>query len=169
MTADIEAAFQAQAALGATGAEAGGGLEVAVGRLVGVMEAQRRAELAAAEDIWVQDLPAATMTLAGGAGTIDNPNQMGPRDGLVWAVHWIAAAGFSAGTVSMYLGTPDTAANSNLRFTFTSAGVYEPPRTGLLLLPGSRLVFTAAGITGNVVVSGQVTQMTMRTLPRFLV
>lgn len=169
MTADILAGFQAQAGALGGGAEADAGLHVAVGRLVTLLEAQRQAELAAAADIWVQDIPAAAMALTGGAGTIDESNQLGPRDGYAWAVHWVAAAGFTAGTVNLYLGTPDTVANSNLRFAFTQAGVWEPPRTATIILPGNRLVFAASGITGNVVISGQVTQMTLRTLPRFLV
>ena len=85
-----------------------------------------------------------------------------------WAVHWVTAAGFSSGTVSVYWGLPDLAAGSNLRFVFTSAGVWEPPRTSTLLQARDRMVFVAAGITGSVVISGQVTQMTARMLPRFL-
>ena len=169
MTADIAAAFQAQAAAGPAALEADAGIGVTLGRLISLLELQRQAEQLAAQDIWVQDLPAAGMTLTAGAGTIDEPNQLGPRDGYAWAVHWVAAAGFTAGTVNLYLGTPDTVANSNLRFAFTQAGVWEPPRTATILLPGARMVFIASGITGSVVISGQITQMTLRTLSRFLV
>jgi hypothetical protein len=169
VTAEILAGFQAQAGAGQAGAEADAGLHVAVGRLVTAMEAQRRADLTAAEDIWVVDVPAHAMPLSGGAGTLDVPNELGPRDGYAWAVHWMAAAGFTAGTVNLYLGTPDTVAGSNQRFTFVQAGVWEPPKTATILLPGNRMVFVASGVTGNVVVSGQVTQMKLHMLPRFLV
>lgn len=167
MTAEIEAAFAAQAAPGL--AVAGAGLEVAVGRLAAVLEAQRAAEQAAMNDIWVAGIPAHAMPLTAGAGTLDVPNELGPRDGLAWAVHWVTAAGFTTGSVSLYLGTPDAVAQSNLRFVFTVAGVWEPPRTSTILLPGDRMVLTGTGITGNVVVTGQVTQMALRALPGFLI
>jgi hypothetical protein len=169
VTAEILAGFQAQAGAGPAGAEADAGLHVAVGRLATALEAQRRADLAAAEDIWVVDVPAHAMPLSGGAGTLDVANEMGPRDGYAWAVHWMAAAGFTSGTVSLYLGAnADTVASSNLRFAFLQAGVWEPPRTATILLPGTRMIFVASGITGNVVVAGQVTQMKLHMLPRFL-
>ena len=168
MTADIAAAFAGQAAAGGEAIGIGADLHVTLGRLVSALEYQREMDLARVREISVAMIPAHSVALAAGAGTLDIADELGPHEGQCWAVHWVTAAGFSAGTVSVYWGLPDLAAGSNLRFVFTSAGVWEPPRTSTLLQARDRMVFVAAGITGSVVISGQVTQMTARMLPRFL-
>jgi len=167
VTADIAAAFeaQAQAGLGAGGAEADAGLHLAVGRLADAVTAERQHRLRMASRIWANDIPPHAIPLVAGAGTLDIPNELGPNTGFAWAVHWVSAASFTAGTVSLYLGQ---AQDANLRFVFTSAGVWEAPRKATILLPGTRMVFVASGIVGAVTIAGQVTQMTLDMLPEFL-
>lgn len=143
-----------------------GQLAVNLGRVATQLEAQRQQEQELAGRIWVAGINVPQIPLAAGAGTLDIPDLLGPHAGFAWAVHWVTAASFTAGTVSVYL---NGVADEQLRFVFTSAGVWEPPRTSTILRAGDRLVFVAAGITGAVTISGQVTQMDAGMLPRFLV
>lgn len=165
MTAEIAASFQGLAGAGSVGAEADADLRVAIGRLARAVEVLTLDQ----DGAWPVEIPAHAITLTAGAGTLDIPNELGPNTGYFWAVEYVSAAGFTAGTVNVYLSTPDTVAQSNVRFPFTSAGVWEPGRTAAILVPGDRLVFVAAGITGNVVISGKVTQAPLRFLHRFLI
>jgi hypothetical protein len=91
---------------------------------------------------------------------------LGPADGYAWAVHCVTAATFTAGTINLYKGQQ---ADQNLRFTFLQPGAFYPPRTNFILKPGDRLTFAAAtALAGNVTIALEVTQMTLRKLPKFL-
>ena len=167
MTAEIQAGFEAMAGAGqaGAGADASAALHLAIGRLARAIEILTSDQ----DGAWPVEIPAHAIPLTAGAGTLDIPNELGPRDGYFWAIEYVTAAGFTAGTVNTYLGTPDTVAQSNVRFPFAQAGVWEPGRTAAILIPGERLVFVAAGITGNVVISGKVTQAPLRFLHRYLI
>jgi hypothetical protein len=141
---------------------------VQLGRVADELEAQRRNDRLMGGEIWpteIAGIPQWNTTL--------NPNSfdpggriLGPADGYAWAVHLVSAATFTAGTINMYKGLPS---DSNLRFTFTQAGAFYPPRTNFILKPGDRLTFTAAtALTGNVTIGLEVTQMTLRQLWKFL-
>lgn len=146
------------------GLEVWGNLALQLGRVADGLERQRQ-DIAAFQRMHTVPVTAPQIPLAGGAGILDVPDVLGPKKGLAWALHWITAASFTAGTVSVYIGP---VADQNLRFVFTQAGVWEPPRTATILLGGDRLVFVAAGIVGNVTISGQASEMVLAELPGFL-
>lgn len=88
-----------------------------------------------------------------GSGTLSQPYIMSPPEGYWWDIRNIKAASFSAGTVTVY--TSPVATDANIEFVFTSAGTYTPGSGNLFLGPGDQLLFVAAGITGNVTISGR--------------
>lgn len=88
-----------------------------------------------------------------GSGTLSQPYIMSPPEGYWWDIRNIKAASFSAGTVTVY--TSPIATDANIEFVFTSAGTYTPGSGNLFLGPGDQLLFVAAGITGNVTISGR--------------
>lgn len=155
-------------------ADSGAGLDVwanigvQLGRVAGLLEADRRDRILAYQNMHTAPLTAPPLPLTAavnGSGTLDVPDLLGPKKGYCWAIHWVAAASFTVGTVNVYIGPQG---DQNLRFVFPSAGVWEPPRTSTILNHGDRLVFVATGITGAVTISGQVTEMTADQLPSFL-
>ena len=89
---------------------------------------------------------AGTITLSGGAGTDDQPDKLQAKTGFIWSVRRITAQGFSAGTVTVYrnsaLGEPV--------MPFPVPAVNTIGRGELLLMPGDRMVWGAATITGTV-------------------
>lgn len=86
------------------------------------------------------------VTLAGGNGTEDQPDKLQAKTGYVWGVRRIAVQGFSAGTVTVFRNSPI----GEPVMAFPAAGVATIGRSELLLMPGDRLIFVAAGITGTV-------------------
>lgn len=98
------------------------------------------------------------------SGTVDFPDQLGPRDGYWWDVRRISIWGFTAGTVAVYLNDP----NGEQVGAATSAGQLTWG-TSLLLGPRDRLIFVASNITGNVRIGGQAFEVKDTALPRYLI
>lgn len=156
----------AEGGLGA-GADLTVALSLNVGRLADEMAAARADREQRIRDIHVASIAVPQITLAAGAGTLDLPDALGPKRGRHWAIHYLTAASFTAGTVTMYQG--GGVGDQNIRFIWTQAGVYEPSRTGAIVQPGARLIFVASGIVGAVTISGEVTDLDSRYLPDFLI
>ena len=116
----------------------------------------------------VHQVPIATQLIAGN-GTIDVPQLLGPSGGYWWDVTRLTAAGFSAGTVTVY---KNGVADGNQLPSFPSAGVLTFGRR-MLLGPKDRLIYVTAGITlnsgaGGVSVGGDAIQVEAWAMPRYL-
>ena len=81
-------------------------------------------------------------------GIADYPELLSPRAGYWWFVIQAAAVTFTVGSVNLYRGQSNI--DSLLVGAFTSAGYLTYSSTGLPVPPGSRLIFTAETVTGNV-------------------
>ena len=144
--------------------EADAQLSVQIGRLAGALEVQRRDDLAKRTErshaIFPFDFNPATMFAANqasaGASTLNNPGIYSPNEGYFWDIKKITAASFTAGTVSLY---KNAANDANSEVVFTSAGSYFFGTGQLLLSSNDFLLFVAAGITGNVTISGRAIQV----------
>lgn len=171
MTADIAAAFEAQAGVGPAGASADGGLHVAVGRLVGLLEEQRRADQKIYESIFSRVLRPVQATVGGAAVQLLGE---GPPTGFAWAVQRITVAGLAAADiVSLYRAVASTSAQTadNLLTIVTGAApTWHPGRTGLILQDGERITAAGSGLTasGQVTLTGEVIQLEQWLLPHFL-
>lgn len=151
------------------GLEAGVSLSVILGGIHAELERRRRYEMALADAVHPVDMPAALMVLTGGAGTLAGmPGYFGPTEGYAWDLKNVVADGFTGGTVNVYKGSAGQAVPANQRFTFTQAGVWTPTGQTALLLPGQWLTFQAAGITGNVTLSGDGIQVKLGFLAAYL-
>jgi len=88
---------------------------------------------------------AGSVPLSAGAGTDDQPDKLQAKTGYIWSVRRITCNGFTAGAVTAYrnsaLGEP--------LMPFPIPAVNTIGRGELLLMPGDRLVWSAAGITGT--------------------
>jgi len=162
VTAEIEAGFQAQAGRAVGGAEADAGLHVAVGRLAAAVERQVAQQALITRAVHPIAVPAAAIA---GNGTIDDPMKFGPRDGYAWDMKRVTAASFTAGTVAVY---KNAVADANQLFTFTSAGTWWITGNDMILMPGDRLLFVGAGITGNITISGDAIQVELAWLGAYL-
>lgn len=108
-------------------------------------------------------------------GTADYPELCSPRTGWWWDVHRVTVNTFSAGTVNLYLtaggsggGTGGALADTNQVYAFTTKGTLTFGK-GQLLVPASlRLVFSAAGITGNASPAIGVTEIHQSALADYL-
>jgi hypothetical protein len=89
------------------------------------------------------------ITLSAGAGTLDQPNLLGPRTGKFWDLRRISCTGFSAGTVTVYLSQP----SADVLSVFSTAGVLLLGKAHIILGGNDRLYFSAASITGSVTIS----------------
>jgi hypothetical protein len=95
----------------------------------------------------IRQIPfAGAITLAGGAGTDDQPDKLQAKTGYIWGIRRLTANGFTAGTVTAYrnssVGEPI--------MPFPVPAVNTIGRGELLLMPGDRIVWGATGITGTV-------------------
>lgn len=150
----------APAAAGQPGLEADAQLSVQIGNLATALQrersdaAARRIERSHA--IFPFDFNPATVPLAAGAGTLNSPGLYSPNEGYFWDIKKITAASFTAGSVAMY---KDAANDANSEVVFASAGSYFFGTGQLLLNSNDFLVFVAAGITGNVTISGRAIQV----------
>lgn len=174
MTADIAAAFAAQAGAGPAGAEADAGLHLAIGRLVGLLEEQRRADERMYSAIFSRVMRPIQVTVAGAAISILGHQ---PDTGFAWAVQRVTVAGLTGGAtpdvVSLYRGPGAAAAqtNDNLLTVVTGASpTWHPGRTGLILQEGERVTVAGSGLTatGQITLTGEVIQMEQWLLPHFL-
>jgi hypothetical protein len=82
------------------------------------------------------------------SGLADYAELLSPRMGYWWFVIQAAAVTFTAGTVNLYRGQANL--DSLLVGAFTAAGYLTYSSTGLPVPPGSRLIFAAQAVTGNV-------------------
>lgn len=114
--------------------------------------------------ITAPQLNVASGNLVAGAGTLNYPDLLGPHDGFAWDVRRLAAASFTAGTVTAYM---DNVADENIICTWTQAGLFTFG-TSVILGDSDQLVFVAAGITGAVTISGQAIQIPTPLLPDYL-
>lgn len=140
---------------GSVGLEVAGGLEIHLGRIATLLEAEhsgrarRRAELSAA--IFPFDFNPVLMSLSGGAGTADINQALGVRDGFAVDFKRFTFASFTAGTVALYKqGVADM---DLIQGGFTAGTLYGGSQD-LLLQPSERWLVVATGITGNVTISG---------------
>lgn len=86
-----------------------------------------------------------------GSGTIDTPDALAVKTGYIWGLRRLSCYGFSAGTVTVYIG----AAGGEVLFPFDQAGTATFGRGEMLLMPGDRLVAVGAGITGTFQLQGR--------------
>jgi hypothetical protein len=100
-----------------------------------------------ASKVYPYVLPGTQMTLIGGVGTLDRPDLFGPVHGYMWEVNRLTLAGYTSGTVTCTIdgGEP---------VPIPAAGSNYWSKSQLMIPSGSRLVFAASGIVGNVVVYG---------------
>lgn len=161
MTADTDTGLQ-------VGAEAGGLLSVTLGRISATldrMDKRERAEVLLWQDVHLVPIIGGAVTLSAGAGTLDQPDRMGPHDPFWWDVRRLSAWGFTAGAVNVTLN--DATGNGELLASFPQAGQFT--WSGQVFLgPRDRLVVTATGITGNVFIAGQAAEVSSTMLPRYL-
>lgn len=139
-------------------AEASAGLEL-VGSLRGLstavngwcerMDKAERFKRRAADAL--RQVPfAGAITLAAGAGTLQDYARFGVPTGYYWSVRRLTAQGFTAGTVTAYIdGT-----SGEPVMPFSVAAVNTIGKGELLVHPLSQLVFGATGITGTVTIWG---------------
>ena len=117
----------------------------------------------------IHQVPLATKQIASN-GTIDSPQDLGPSGGFWWDVRRVTAAGFSAGTVTVY---KNAVVDGNQVLAFASAGVINMGKAHLLLGPKDRLVYVTANITLNsgaagVSIGGDALQIESWALPSYL-
>jgi hypothetical protein len=88
---------------------------------------------------------AGAISLSGGAGTYDQPDQLQAKTGYIWGIRRITANGFTAGTVTAYRNS----SSGEPIMPFPVPAVNTIGRAELLLMPGDRIVWGATGITGT--------------------
>jgi hypothetical protein len=124
----------------------------------------RRERLEATQNVWSLPIDPVPIPLSGGAGVLDVPQLFGPQVGVMWDIHGISATGFTAGTVSAWVNMPAiTGPGVNagaLRAPFPQAGLSNWGKGQNPLRHGERLVFVAAGITGQAIIALNVTAVT---------
>jgi hypothetical protein len=125
------------------------GMSASLGQLVAEAAWQREYKRNLIQEIHPFSVPAQGITLTAGAGTLDQPNLLGPRTGRAWDVRRMSVTGFTAGTVTVC----QTQANADVLAVFSSAGVLLNGKAQLLVNAGDRMIFVASGITGSVTVS----------------
>lgn len=129
------------------GAAVSGTLEIALGRVAAVLEQQQRQQ-----QRLDQLIHRAPITYAAtGSGTFDFPDRFGPKDGFKWDVRRIAISGFTAGTVTLLKNDP---VNGPTLATWSQFGEWTWSKQQWLE-SRDRLIFVAAGITGNVIIDGE--------------
>lgn len=102
-----------------------------------------------ANNIWVLDPGTIPLALSGGAGTLDQPTLLGPRNGQVWDIKRIGLWGFTgtSGTVNIFVDS----INGDQWASVNAAGsTFFSGKGSAVLTAGHRLVFQAATITGLV-------------------
>jgi hypothetical protein len=161
------------------------GLDLRIGRLVSLMEAERQRRALLSQLINVVDMPAIDFAVTGGviafkgyrAAASDNS----PQEGLMWFVQRVSVAGLTVGDVVNLHTTVSGAVTAKMtaRHTFTcppgvGAGLgvadWEPGTNGLVLRPDDQLTLVSAGtVTATeLILSGQAIQVDLRVLADFL-
>ena len=113
--------------------------------MTAVMERERNWRQRVAQAI-TQVPFAGSITLSGGAGSYDQPDQLSAKTGYIWGIRRLTVQGFTAGSVIAYR---NSAAGEPV-MPFPVPAVNTIGRGEELLMPGDRLVWAAAGITGTV-------------------
>jgi hypothetical protein len=144
-------------------AQAAAAVEVTLGRIADRLDKQT-----ADRDLMRLIVPvlitAPQVPLAAGAGTLNQPDLLGPHEGFAWDVRRLTAASFTAGTVTAYLNYQ---ADENIVVQWTQAGSFF--FSGNVILGDSdALIFVATGITGQVTISGQAVNVPTPLLPEYL-
>lgn len=153
-------------------------LEVGLGHLVRMMskERQRRARLAAE----LHPVPLVAPALgqqnftsgSPGSGTISQPEALAPHDGYVWDVRLLTVAGFTAGSVTAYVGDASgSSAQPNIQnqlVTWSAPGTFPWPSGALILQAHDPIKFYCTGIVGNVYIAGRALQFPADLLGEYL-
>jgi hypothetical protein len=149
---------------GGAGVSVDAGLTIQLGRVADVLESQARRRQQLMQQLHQVPILGPQVPLAGGAGTLDVPDVFSAKTGYCWSIRRLALTGFSAGTVTVYKNF----AGGEVLVPFPAAGVSTFGRAEALLMPGERLVFVAAGVTGFVQVGGAADCFESWLLPDYL-
>jgi hypothetical protein len=101
--------------------------------------------------------------LSAGAGVINSADNYGPKDPYWWDLRSLGVWGFTAGTVTVNLNSP----NGQQLASATTPGEFDWSAQRLLG-PRDWMVFTATGITGTVQFGGQAIEILSPWLPEYL-
>lgn len=149
MTAEIDAGLSFTASLD--------GLTRAIGGLCDRMDRENRMKQLA-NQAFRQAPIVINVPLTTGAANL-NPTTIGPDIGYYWSIRRLAATGFTAGTVTVFID--NTAGEPIATFPAPASAVPVISTWGKgmqLLHPGSSLAILATGITGTVQLWGQADQ-----------
>ena len=149
------------------GIEADVQVAVAINRLCDRLDRQQMTRAARANEAYRQAEFSGTVTLASGAGTLQDFNRFGCPQGYTWSVRRLAAAGFTAGTLTAY---KDATAGEPVA-VFVGAAAIVPQYYGkgdLVIKSMSQLVWSATGITGTVQLWGAADQIESWLLPSYI-
>lgn len=142
------------------GAAVSGSLEVVLGRVASALDRQNRDRDRLAQLVH----PAPISYAQAGSGTADFPDRFGPHDGFLWDVRRIAVSGFTAGTVTLLKNDP---VNGPQIAQWTAPGQWTWS-SQLWLKSRDRLIFVAAGITGNVIVDGDAIEVSQQVYAEYV-
>lgn len=146
-------------------------LSVRLGRVADAMEreqGERDEARRAFQRIHQVPIAAQQLTLSGGAGTLDLAEALGPKTGYYWGVRFLYAAGFTAGSVTVYSNSVGAAATGTEEELFSAAGSKRYGKAQWIMPPGSRLFYSATGITGSVTIHGVADNFETWLLPYYL-
>lgn len=135
------------------GTEAGAGIDLqvslvaAIGGLTQALKQEahwRRRQMEV-----IRQVPIVTGQLTSGIA-YDQPDQLQAKTGFMWSVRRLTCQGFTAGTVTTYRNS--TA--GEVIAPFPNAASFTYGRGEILLNPGDKMIFLAAGLTGTAQVYG---------------
>jgi hypothetical protein len=134
-------------------------LDVSLGRLAAALDRQERRHARLSQLLHLEPI----MASLPGSGTFDQPDTLGPRDGYWWDLRSLVASGWSAGTVTMFINS--TAAAQQAQWTVPGENDWSGQKW---LGARDRLIFVAAGITGNVQIQGWAIAVSNQVLAEYL-
>jgi hypothetical protein len=173
----------------APGAEASAevSLSLKIGRLVGLMEQDRKRRQLMNQLVNIIDIPPIDFVVTAGQPAYKAYRASGadgsPQEGLIWFVQRVTVAGLNAGDIlnlNRTVSVPATAKSSALHaFPAAPAGIaagtgivdWEPGGTGLALRPDDQLFLVSGGVLTAVelVMTGQAVQVDLRILAEYLI
>jgi hypothetical protein len=133
---------------GGIGFDFAAGLQASIGSLADELKAWRSERQRTAQAIHLFTLSGMPISLTASAGTLDQPNLLGPRTGHFWDIRRISCTGYTVGTVTVYLNST----SGDIVAVFSTAGVLLNGKAQLMLGANDRLIFSAATITGTVTI-----------------
>ena len=137
-------------------------LSLNLGRVADEMERERKRRERFATALHIIEVN--SLSISAASQTLDKGDIMGPRTGKVWDVTWMSCATFTAGTIAVY---KDGAVDSNKRFVFTQAGVWEPSQ--FLLQRGQRMILVSdSNFAGTAQISFAAVEFDEWLLPDYL-